>query len=102
MRKLIWSEPAVNDLQAISDFISKDSEYYARIVIAELIDAVEKLNDFSEIGRIVPEYQRQDIRELIHENHRLIHQVTDESIIILTVINTRQLLSNHYELNNND
>ncbi len=72
MRKLIWTEPALSDLQAIYDFISKDSEYYARIFIGEIIESAEKLTDFPEIGRIVPEYQQEDIREILVQSYRVI------------------------------
>jgi addiction module RelE/StbE family toxin len=92
MRKLIWTYPAVDDLQAISDYIGKDSEYYASIFIGELIQSVEKLIEFPEIGRKVPEYQRKDIRELIVQSYRIIYQIEDNRILILTVVHDRREL----------
>jgi addiction module RelE/StbE family toxin len=92
MRRLIWTDPAVEDLQAISDYISKDSEYYASIFIGELIQSVEKLIEFPEIGRMVPEYQRKDIRELIVQSYRIIYQIEDNRILILTVVHGRKEL----------
>ncbi len=97
--KLIWTEPAVNDLQAIFDFISKDSEYYACVFIGEIIGSVEKLTDFPEIGRIVPEYQQNDIREIIVENYRVIYQLEQNRILILTVAHGRRDLTKLMELN---
>ena len=92
MSKLIWTDPAVDDLQAISDYISKDSEYYASIFIGELIQSVEKLTEFPEIGRMVPEYQRKDIRELAVQSYRIIYQIEDNRILILTVVHGRREL----------
>ena len=92
MRKLIWTDPAVNDLQAMSDYISKDSEYFASIFIGELIQSVEKLIEFPEIGRMVPEYQRKDIRELIVQSYRIIYQIEDKRILILIVVHGRREL----------
>ncbi len=92
MRKLIWTDPAVDDLQAIFDYISKDSEYYASVFIGELIQSVEKLIEFPDIGRIVPEYQRKDIRELIVQSYRIIYQIEQKRVLILTVVHGRREL----------
>jgi plasmid stabilization system protein ParE len=47
--------PAVDDLQAIRDYIARDSEYYASGFIEKILMNVEILNDFPELGRAVPE-----------------------------------------------
>jgi len=94
MKKLIWTEPAVDDLQGIFDFISKDSEYYARIFIGKIMETTEKLIEYPEIGRMVPEYNRTDIRELIFQNYRIIYKLEKNRILILTVIHgKRDLIS---------
>jgi len=92
MRKLIWTEPALADLEAIYDFIAKDSEYYASSFLEEIIQQPEKLIDFPEMGRIVPEADQNDIRELIFQNYRIIYQLDDEIIILLTVIHAKHEL----------
>jgi toxin ParE1/3/4 len=98
MRKLIWTEPALSDLQAIFDYISKDSEYYASVFIGEIIKSAEKLTDFPEIGRIVPEYQQNDIREILVQSYRVIYQLEQNQILILTVIHGRRELTKLMEL----
>ena len=90
MSKLVWTAPAVSDLEAIYDFIANDSEYYASSFIEELIQQPEKLLEFPKIGRIVPEYNRMDIRELIFQSYRIIYQITDDRITILTVIHGKR------------
>ena len=92
MRKLIWTKPAMADLEAIYDFIAKDSEYYASSFLESLILQPEKLVDFPEMGRIVPETDQADIRELIFQNYRIIYQLDNETIIILTVIHGKREL----------
>ncbi|MEE9151012.1 MAG: type II toxin-antitoxin system RelE/ParE family toxin [Thermoplasmata archaeon] len=98
MRKLIWTEPALSDLQAIFDYISKDSEYYASIFIGEIIESAEKSTGFPEIGRIVPEYQQEDIREILVHSYRVIYQLEQNQILILTVIHGRRDLTKLMEL----
>lgn len=68
MVRLIWSPDAAADLEAICDYIAKDSEYYARVFAQGVINAVERLLIFPESGRIVPEYNQKDLREIIFQN----------------------------------
>jgi toxin ParE1/3/4 len=50
-----WTKPAKLDLKQIHDYIARDSKFYAQKVSQEIVDKSEKLKDFPEIGRIVPE-----------------------------------------------
>jgi len=63
--KLVWTEPAVADLQAIHDYISRDSEVYAAHFIETIIESAERLPQFPKLGRVVPEDGAESIRELI-------------------------------------
>lgn len=73
MVRIIWSPDAASDLEAICDFIAKDSEYYARVFAQGLINTIERLLLFPESGRIVPEYNLKDIREIIYQNYRIVY-----------------------------
>lgn len=84
--KISWTEPAVNALQDIHDFISKDSEFYAARFIERIIAAAEKVRDFPGIGRKVPEADRDDVREVIMEDYRIIYRIMSDQITILTVV----------------
>jgi len=84
--KIVWTETAVADLEAIHSFIARDSEYYASVFISEILNAVTKLENFPRSGRMVPEVNDNDIRELILGNYRLIYQIEKSQIQILTVL----------------
>jgi toxin ParE1/3/4 len=85
--RIEWTDPALADLEAIRDYIGKDSRYYARRYITRLFEAIAKLKDFPSLGRHVPETgARTDVRELIFENCRIIYQVGLQSVQILAVI----------------
>ncbi len=75
-----WSVPAKNDLKQIHDYIAKDSKYYAQNVVQEIVTKSEKLTDFPEIGRAVPEISDQNIRELIVYSYRLIYGISETGI----------------------
>ena len=92
-----WSEPAKNSLKQIYDFISKDSNYYAKEVINKIINESEKLNDFPKLGRIVPEINDENIRELIIYSYRLIYEIKSSEVNILTLIHGRQMFPNEFK-----
>lgn len=52
--RIKWSEPALVDLEEIRDYIAKDSEYYATRLVEKIIQAVEALERFPAMGRVVP------------------------------------------------
>ncbi len=89
---IIWSEPASLDLDNIKKYISNDSKYYADIFLAKLIKSAEKLEQFPEIGRIVPEINKKNIREIIFRPYRIIYKIHNDKIFILTIIHGARLL----------
>ena len=85
MVKVIWTELALGDLKAIHEYISKDSKGYADKFIGRLIDKVSQLQTFPKSGRIVPEYNSEDLRELIAGNHRIVYRVHSHHVGIARV-----------------
>ncbi len=92
--KIQWTEPAVLDLEDIRDFISRDSVYYASEFVAKILNIVEKLDCFPNVGRRVPEVEDDSIREIIFHNYRVIYQIREQVILILGVIHAARDLSN--------
>ena len=90
--KIVWSEEVLKDIEEIISFISKDSELYAVNFASKIISAVETLKVFPEIGRIVPEYGDPKIREIIYRNYRIVYQIDERVIEIITVSHGSKLL----------
>jgi addiction module RelE/StbE family toxin len=90
--KVSWTEQALEDLNAIGQFIARDTPAYARIFAQRIFAAVEHLGSFPRSGRIVPELQREDIREIIYRNYRIIYRLLKDEIEILTVHHGARLL----------
>jgi plasmid stabilization system protein ParE len=61
--KIVWTEPAVADLESIRDYIARDSGFYALQFAGRLVEAVETLESFPERGRKVPESLKADDAE---------------------------------------
>ena len=85
-----WSRPARMDLKQIHDYIAEDSRYYAKKVVQTIVEKTEELMVFPEIGRIVPELDDPNIRELFVYSYRLIYEITPNGIEILAVIHGRR------------
>jgi addiction module RelE/StbE family toxin len=89
--KLEWSEPAVEDLRNLHAYISKDSIHYAAAFIERLLGSAERLIDFPESGRHVPEMPSENVRELIVHGYRIIYQIEGDSrVVVLTVVHGRR------------
>ena len=54
-KKVVWTHSAWTDLEAVADFISRDSPYYAAAFVREARDAARSLSDMAMRGRVVPE-----------------------------------------------
>jgi len=90
--KIIWTEPAIEDAQNIKAYIAKDSEIYAIRVIEKIFEVVDELILFPRSGRVVPEFQEHDIREVFAYNYRVIYCLKNESICILTIVHAAREL----------
>jgi plasmid stabilization system protein ParE len=63
-------------------------------MVEQMVLSVEKLLRFPKMGRVVPETQYESIRELLHQNYRIIYRIAGERIEILTIIHgSRELTS---------
>jgi len=90
--KLFWTETAKQDLIAIRQYISADNPTAAKRWIDRLRQRIRNSIHVPLAGRIVPELAREDIRELIEGNYRIVYQVLDDRIVVLTVFEGHQLL----------
>ncbi len=91
MAKLIWSPGTAADLEEVCDYIAKDSEYYARLFAQRITSLIEMIQEFPMVGRIVPEYQRKDLR-MIFQNYRVVYRIKPEVIEIVAIIHGARLL----------
>lgn len=80
--KLIWSPASRDDLRDIVTFISRDSPSRAETFAYRLISETDKLQDFSELGRVVPEYQVLTIREIIVRSYRIVYRVDHDRKLV--------------------
>jgi toxin ParE1/3/4 len=89
-----WSPEAIEDLESIAEFIARDSGYYARAVVTEILSVSRNIREFPLIGRVVPEVGDESIRERFIYSYRLVYRVESDLILIVAVIHGKRLLEN--------
>ena len=85
-RQVIWTEVAWNDLEAVAEYIVKDSAYYAAAFVHEVREAARSLTHLAARGRVVPEFRDPHIRELFVRDYRLIYQMDQRRVHVLAFI----------------
>lgn len=85
-RALIWSPEAVSDLQEIADYIALDKPEAARRWAQKLAKLAEHAAALPFAGRRVPEFGRDDVREMIKRGYRVMYRVTDDLVEIVAVM----------------
>ena len=92
MVRIEWTTRSLEDLNEIYDCLSRDSKSYANLFTKKLYDSVQKLNDFPNIGRVVPETNVPTIREIIFQNYRIIYRFINDMVEIITIFHGSRLL----------
>lgn len=92
MAQVIWTQAARDDVVGIAEYISQDSFHYARAVVGKITALARTLPKHAKIGRIVPELDREDIRERFIYSYRMIYHVKKSDVEILAVIHGKRLL----------
>ena len=86
MVQINWTFQAKEDLKSIMEFISKDSKQFAKLQILRIKYRTRIFNSQFYLGKIVPEIDKQNIRELVEGRYRIIYKIVFKNQIdILTV-----------------
>ena len=86
MVKIKWTDNAIEELDDIASYISKDSPKYAQILVNQIYEMVSHLEQFPRLGRKVPEYNDPDFREILYKNYRIIYLIKKEHLEIISII----------------
>lgn len=84
--KVHWTDTAEGHLDAIYAYIAQDSSEYAKRMVDRLTRRSQQIADFPFSGRRVPEYDIDQIREVIEGPYRIIYHIKPDQIDVLAVI----------------
>ena len=90
--KIYWTLQAREDMRAIRAHIARDAPATATAYVRRLRESVGRLRGYPFSGQVVPEIGREEIREILHGNYRLIYRVSKRRVDILTVFHSALIL----------
>lgn len=86
MAQVTWTAPALSDLNAIADYIALDNIVAAKSLVQDIFQAVERLELFPESGRIPPELEHLNYREVVVSPCRIFYKISKDEVFILIVM----------------
>jgi toxin ParE1/3/4 len=90
--QVVWSPRALADVEAIASYIASDSRFYAGSVVRRIVTLTRKLEKFPFAGRKVPEFEDENLREVIAYSYRIIYRVEAAEVIVAAVIHGKRNL----------
>lgn len=86
--KVFWTDAALRQLESVRDFLAQTSPDYARRVAERLVNRSEQVAAFPRSGRMVPEYEIDEVREVIEGSYRIIYLIKQGQVEILAIVHT--------------
>jgi plasmid stabilization system protein ParE len=86
--QLSWSLTALDSLDAIADYIERDSPLYAATLVQRVFDASRTLASFPRMGRVVPEFQDETLRELVFQGYRIVYWIDGDEVRVILVLHS--------------
>lgn len=92
MAQIVWSEPALADLEAIADYIALEDPVAASELVQRVMAHVGQLAEHPESGRRVPELGKSRYRQLVEPPCRVFYRYDGERVMVAHVMRTERLL----------
>ncbi|MCA1616030.1 MAG: type II toxin-antitoxin system RelE/ParE family toxin [Acidobacteria bacterium] len=86
--RVFWTDAALGQLEATRDYFARTSPEYAQRLVERLITRSERIAGFPRSGRMVPEYEIDEVRQVVEGSHRIIYLIKEDQIEILALIHT--------------
>ena len=95
MARIVWTEPALIDLDSIAEYIALDKPSAARNLVEQVFARVELLEHSPKSGRVPPELKRSRYREIIVGPCRIFYRPTQDLIYVLYIMRSERTLRNY-------
>lgn len=92
MAEIVWSQPALSDLDAIADYIALENPAAASELVKRIVDHVGQLADHPESGSRPQELKRSRYRQIIEPPCRVFYRYDGRRIFVLHVMRSERLL----------
>lgn len=92
MAQVIWTEPALADLEAIADYIAIENPQAARAFVRRVFSHVDTLENHPKLGPSVPEFENSRYRHIVESPCRIFYRNVNEKVFIVHVMKSERLL----------
>ena len=92
MAQIIWTEPALSDLDAIADYIALQNPVAAALLVGRVFEHVGQLQTYPESGSKVLELKRSRYRQIIEPPCRVLYRYDGKAVFVLHVMRSERLL----------
>ena len=92
MAEIVWSEPALSDLDAIADYIALENPAAAAELVKRIVDHVGQLADHPESGSRPQELKRSRYRQIVEPPCRAFYRYDGQRVFVLHVMRSERLL----------
>jgi len=92
MAEIIWTEPALSDLDAIADYIALENPSAAALLVQRVFHHVEQLKQFPESGSKPAELKKSRYRQIVEPPCRVFYRYDGERVIVVHVMRSERLL----------
>ena len=86
--RVFWTDAALGQLESIRDYFAQTSPEYAQRLVERLVNRSERIAAFPRSGRMVPEYEIDEVRQVIEGPYRIIYLFKEDQTEILALIHT--------------
>jgi toxin ParE1/3/4 len=93
MARLIWTEPAITDLEVIAEYIALDNPDAANALVSKVFNIVDRLKLFPKSGSIPPEIRHLPYRQVVVPPCRIFYRVSGADIFVVFVLRGEQDLT---------
>ena len=92
MAQVIWTEPALNDLDAIADYVAIENPVAAAELVKRVFSHVAQLEAYAESGSRPPELKRSRYRQIVEPPCRVFYRYDGKRVFVLHVMRSERLL----------
>mgnify|MGYP001813776362 CR=1 FL=1 len=92
MAEIIWTEPALQNLDQIAEYIALDKPAAAKKLVKKVFEVTDRLINFPLSGRQPPELENSIYREIIAGPCRIFYRVEQDKVLIIHIMRSEQLL----------
>jgi toxin ParE1/3/4 len=85
-RSVVWTDSARQALDEVLEYVAQESRDRALSLLSRVLDTAAALDTLANRGRVVPELNQPETRELLVFDYRLLYRVLGEHVVVIAFL----------------